>query len=209
MSQLDLFSPPVDTDPEPQRFLLSGGEVVYYPGLFAAEAQQWFSVLNETIEWRQDCIQLFGKSVPIPRENAWYGDPGRAYTYSGNPMTPLAWTPELQMIRQRVEEKAGERYNSVLLNRYRHGQDSVDWHADNEPELKPRQAIASVSLGASRKFRLKHRYDRELPKLEFLLKAGDLLIMRGATQENWLHQVPKTRQPVEPRINLTFRVIHF
>ena len=139
--------------------------------------------------------------MPIPRLTAWHGAAG--YVYSGIRLTPAAWTPPLLELKALAERLAGERFNSVLLNLYRDGRDSVSWHADNEPGLGRDPVIASLSLGAVRRFQLKHRRLDE--RLALDLPHGSCLIMAGATQHHWLHQLPKTTRPVGPRINLTFR----
>lgn len=146
---------------------------------------------------------MFGRTVPAPRLEAWYGDPGAAYTYSGLAHEPLPWTAELQDLRERVESATATTFNSVLANLYRSGADSNGWHADDEPELGEQPVIASLSLGATRRFLLRHRASGE--RVELMLEAGSLLVMRGATQQCWQHCVPKQRTVQAPRINLTFR----
>jgi alkylated DNA repair dioxygenase AlkB len=142
-----------------------------------------------------------GRRIPIPRLTAWHGAAG--YVYSGIRLTPAPWTPPLLELKALAERLAGQSFNSVLLNLYRDGRDSVSWHADNEPGLGRDPVIASLSLGAVRRFQLKHR---RLPeRLTLDLPHGSCLIMAGATQHHWLHQLPKTKAPVGPRINLTFR----
>ena len=140
------------------------------------------------------------------RLTAWYGDEGAAYTYSGLKNTPVPWTGPILEVKRAVEPHCGVTFNSVLLNRYRSGQDSVSWHADDEPEFGKDPVIASVSFGETRAFQLKHKKRKEL-RASVELTHGSLLLMRGGTQENWLHQVPKTRRPVRERLNLTFRVV--
>jgi alkylated DNA repair dioxygenase AlkB len=139
--------------------------------------------------------------VPIPRLTAWHGEAG--YVYSGIAMQPAAWTPALLEIKRCAEHHAGQGFNSVLLNLYRDGRDSVSWHADNEPGLGRDPVIASLSLGATRRFQLKHR--RNGLRVAIDLEHGSCLVMAGATQHHWLHQLPKTARPVGPRVNLTFR----
>jgi alkylated DNA repair dioxygenase AlkB len=160
----------------------------------------------ETTAWRQDVFKMYGKEMPFPRLTAWCGDDGTAYTYSGLGNIPGPWTPPILEVKRAVELPCGVTFNSVLLNRYRGGQDSVSWHADDEPEFGKNPVIASVSFGGTRLFQLKHRKRKEL-KASIDLTHGSLLIMRGGTQENWLHQVPKTKRPVQERVNLTFRVV--
>src|SRR5690606_28110797 len=133
-------------------------------------------------------------------------DPGMTYRYSGLTLEPLPWTPALAAIRQRIEEYSDCHFNSLLANLYRNEQDSVGWHADNEPELGENPALASLSLGETRDFLLKHR-DHPEQKVTMALEHGDLLIMKGALQHHWLHQMPKSKAQCGPRINLTFRRI--
>jgi alkylated DNA repair dioxygenase AlkB len=187
---------------------LVDGEMLFCRNLFRPEVgDRLFAALMDTVSWQQDHITLYGKSMPLPRLTAWYGDPGNAYTYSGIQMQPTPWNQPLLEIKSQVEAVAGTRFNSVLLNQYRHGQDSVAWHSDDEPELGENPVIASVSLGASRRFVLKHRYRKNVEKIELYLTHGSLLLMRGSTQHYWLHQIPKTAKVSETRMNLTFRLI--
>jgi alkylated DNA repair dioxygenase AlkB len=190
------------------RLPLPGGDAVYLEAFFGrAEGDRLFADLLERTPWETGTLTLFGKTLEMPRRIAWHGDPGASYAYSGLRHAPAPWTPALREIKRRVEREAGTTFNGVLLNLYRTGRDSMSWHADDEPELGPEPVIASVSLGAARVFQLKHRTDRGLERVSLELGHGSLLIMRGATQRHWLHQVPKTRAPVGPRINLTFRRI--
>lgn len=171
-------------------------------------AEALFQELLETIPWRQEPIKLFGKEVMQPRLTSWHGDPSARYRYSGLSLKPQPWTPALQHLRQRVSDATGDEFNSVLLNLYRTGQDSMGWHADNEPELGPSPVIASVSLGATRRFRL--RPGAGTPPhapVGLDLPPGSLLVMRGPTQQRWQHALPKTARPVDARLNLTFRRI--
>ena len=172
-------------------------------------ADAWLAALLGAVPWRQESVRLFGREIPSPRLTAWYGDPGCVYTYSGLTLEPLPWTPLLASIRERVEAGAGQRFNSVLLNRYRDGSDSMGWHADDERELGPEPTIASVSLGARRTFQLKHKTRKEQRRLDVDLEHGSLLVMRPPTQAHWLHGVPKRRGADAPgeRVNLTFRHI--
>ncbi len=151
---------------------------------------------------------MFGKAIAQPRLTAWYGDEGAIYTYSNLTNRPLEWTPELLVIKARAEKTAQMNFNSVLLNYYRNGQDSMGWHQDNEPELGEQPVIASVNFGATRRFQLRHKKRKDLDTFSIDLEHGSLLVMRGTTQEFWKHQVPKTTQSVGARINLTFRLIH-
>lgn len=160
--------------------------------------------LRVEVNWRQDVLNTPGGQVPFPRLTAWQGDPGAVYVYSGVRNTPSPWTSTVLMLRDRLQEKLGAKFNSVLLNCYRGGVDSMGWHADDEPELGNEPVIASVSLGATRTFELRHR-KKALPWERYALAAGSLLVMKGTTQENWLHRVPKEPNAHGERINLTFR----
>jgi alkylated DNA repair dioxygenase AlkB len=184
------------------------GYVSLYENLFdPEESQNLFLELFNHITWQQDNIKRFGQSIPLPRLTAWYGDAGKSYTYSGITMNPLIWTPPLLTIKNKIEKISKDQFNSVLLNQYRHGKDSVAWHSDDETELGKEPIIASVSFGATRQFMLKHKFKAEIKPITLNLTSGSLLLMKGKTQEYWLHQVPKTRKEVTPRINLTFRTI--
>lgn len=167
----------------------------------AAAAGRLFDALLAATDWRQETATIMGRRTPIPRLTAWHGEAG--YVYSGIRLAPLPWTPPLLELKDLAEALAGSPFNSVLLNLYRNGRDSVSWHADNEPGLGRDPVIASVSLGATRRFQLKHRRTGERVDLD--LPGGACLIMAGPTQHHWLHQIPKTARPVGPRINLTFR----
>ena len=172
----------------------------------AAAAESLLAQLTAEIAWEQRNIRNFGQEIPQPRLTAWYGDPAARYTYSGLAWEPRPWTPALLALRQRVETATGARFNSVLLNLYRDGRDSMGWHADDEPELGPAPAIASLSLGAPRRFRLRpSRTGPTHPPLSLDLPSGSLLLMRGPTQQYWQHALPKTARPIGPRLNLTFR----
>ena len=199
---------PADTEGRSLQTLdLSEAEVILYPAFFSAsEADCLLRELRDTTAWRQETFKLYGKDINFPRLTAWYGDEGSRYIYSGIKNVPLPWTPTILQVKQAVEPPSGVVFNSVLLNRYRNGKDSVSWHADDEPEFGERPVIASVSFGGTRTFQLRHKKRKEL-KASVELTHGSLLIMRGGTQANWLHQIPKTVKPAEERLNLTFRVV--
>jgi alkylated DNA repair dioxygenase AlkB len=165
-----------------------------------------FAALLAETPWRQERIAVWGKVHEQPRLTSWHGDPGTRYTYSGITLDTCPWTPLLARMRRDVEAATGQRYNSVLLNLYRDQHDSVGWHSDNERELGRAPAIASLSLGATRSFRLRHR-ERAHPPVNISLTDGSLLLMAGGTQRNWQHAVPKETREKGPRINLTFRRI--
>lgn len=192
-------------DVPPVAFAIDDGDVRYLPAaLPPAEADACFDSLRVQVDWQQEEIHLFGARHAVPRLVAWHGDPGARYTYSGVAHEPRPWTPVLQQVRERVESLSGHRFNSVLLNLYRDGRDGMGWHADDEPELGTDPVIASVSLGATRRFRMRHRRHRG-QVLTIDLAHGSLLLMQGPTQHHWLHAVPKTTRAVGERINLTFR----
>ncbi len=188
-------------------FDLPDAEIEYYPSFFDwARANELFDQLKTAIPWQQDDITVFGKTHPQPRLTALFGNEGKQYSYSNIVMQPHPWTPLLVYIRNEVEEVTAERFSTVLLNYYRDGKDSNGWHTDNEKELGRNPIIASVSFGAERAFHLQHNTIKE-QKLKINLEHGSLLMMKGATQHFWKHQIPKTTKPIGPRINLTFRVI--
>lgn len=183
------------------------GQLYFTPDFFTPqEANQLFQELFQTISWKQEPIRIMGREIMQPRLTAWYGDPGTEYTYSGITMTPLPWVNALLVIKARVEEGSGQKFNSALLNLYRHGEDSMGWHSDNERSLGRNPVIASVSFGATRKFKLKHREHADY-KLDLHLNSGSLVIMAGETQHRWYHSIPKEKKVELPRINITFRKI--
>lgn len=169
-------------------------------------ADEWLSRLLVETPWQQPEVFLHGRAYPVPRLLAWYGDPGVGYGYSGLYHQPNAWTSLLTQIRQRVEDGVGQALNGVLINHYRDGADSMGWHSDEEAVLGQNPLIASLNLGGTRRFDLRRKGSQRIEhSLE--LSHGSLLVMRGATQHHWQHQVAKTRKAVAPRINLTFRLI--
>lgn len=157
------------------------------------------------ISWRQDRISIAGKSLSIPRLQCWIGDPEAHYAYSNLSLSPQPWPQFLIQIKTRVETLAGHSFNSALANHYRDGADSVAWHSDDESELGTSPVIASLSLGTSRVFELRHRYKKALPTLKISLRHGSVLIMKGSTQQFWRHRIAKVTGLNEPRINFTFR----
>lgn len=184
---------------------LPGADVSFDPDwLHDAAAAALFDALHAAIPWEVHRIRLFGRTVDSPRLSCWIGDPGAAYTYSGTRFVPQPWPAPLQPVRARLRRELGVAFNSVLANLYRDGRDAMGWHADAEAELGPAPVIASLSLGATRRFALKSRAD-PARKLVLDLPAGALLVMSGATQRLYRHALPRTARPVGPRINLTFR----
>jgi alkylated DNA repair dioxygenase AlkB len=164
--------------------------------------------LENRIPWVQNKIKFYGKESLVPRLESWHGDDGMSYKYSGISMHAKPWTDELLEIKQSIEPLAQTTFNSVLINFYRDGKDRVAWHSDDEKELGENPVIGSVSLGAERKFKLRHkRYKENKLTHEIMLKNGSFLIMSGPTQHYWHHEIPRTAKPIGPRINLTFRVI--
>ena len=183
------------------------GEVFYHPNfLTKEEADQYMVAIAAYTDWQQDEINFGGKIQLIPRLQAWYGDEDKTFTYSGIKLTPKPWPVELVELNKKLEEKLSIHFTSVLVNLYRHGNDSVAWHCDDEPGLGINPVIASISLGATRKFKLRNLADKTLKK-DLMLEHGSLLVMGGETQHKWEHHVPKEPKELSPRINLTFRVI--
>jgi len=168
-------------------------------------ADRYFENLYHRVQWKQPDLRRFGRSVQSPRLVAWYGDKNAIYRYSGLTHLPLPWFRELREIRERVENHTRSGFNSVLINLYRDGNDSMGYHADDEPELGQDPVIASVSLGATRRFLLKHKFKKNIESIKIDLSHGSLLVMKGRMQRYWLHGVPKTGRKVSARINLTFR----
>lgn len=193
-----------------RHFDLPDATITLNEGFFTKEeSDHLYSALLKDTRWQQDTITLYDKTHLTPRLTAWYGDMDKSYQVSGTMMNPHPWTPDLLLIKKRVEKEAGVEFTSVLLNLYRDGKDSVGWHRDNEKEFGENPAIASVSFGETRPFQLRHKFRKEVPKLEIPLTHGSFLLMAGATQHFWEHQIPKTARSIRPRINLTFRVVRF
>ncbi|MFC3417483.1 alpha-ketoglutarate-dependent dioxygenase AlkB family protein [Algoriphagus hitonicola] len=181
------------------------GEVGFYDGFLAQEvADLFFKLLEDQVPWKQEPIWMFGKKVMQPRLTALFGDPGVTYSYSGIEMKALDWIEPLAEIRQRLKAHTSVDFTHVLLNYYRDGKDSMGWHRDNESSLGKNPCIASVSLGATRNFQIRH-YESKSNKIDIPLNHGSLLIMAGESQHFWEHQIPKTKKELGPRINLTFR----
>jgi alkylated DNA repair dioxygenase AlkB len=169
------------------------------------EADAFLVRLQEDLAWQEENIIIAGRKIQVPRLVCWYGDPGARYRYSGVDHPPSIWTETLRALKERVEAKSGRRFNSVLGNLYRNGNDAMGWHADNEPELGPEPFIASLSFGAERRFELRH--DKTRHNLSLTLSHGSLLLMGGRLQRHWRHRIPRMPGMQDPRINLTFRTI--
>ena len=180
--------------------------------LAPAEADALFAALREQVQWETHRIRMYGRDIDSPRLSSWIGDPGTGYVYSRVRFEPNPWPPALAALRARIGAAAGVAMDSVLANLYRDGNDAMGWHADDEPELGPQPVIASLSLGAPRRFVFRRRPPRgtktpvaTLARHELELPHGSLLVMSGDTQRHWHHALPRTARPVGPRINLTFR----
>tara|TARA_B110000858_G_C17810161_1_gene480734 strand:- start:769 stop:1404 length:636 start_codon:yes stop_codon:yes gene_type:complete len=187
---------------------IGSAELLEYPQIIdPVEATQILETLIADIPWRQERLRIAGKLRAIPRLQCWMGDQASEYGYSGVRLTPCPWHEIVKTLHDRVAELSGSTFNSVLINYYRDGQDSVAWHADNEEELGSTPMIASVSLGAERIFEIKQKHQTPAKKYQLLLRHGSLLIMSGSMQQQCLHQLPKEKGLAESRINLTFRNI--
>lgn len=185
--------------------LADGGSLSLYDRWLSSEdATRTFERLLADLDWKQRAIRIMGREVLQPRLTAWYGD--APYTYSGVTLDPLPWTPLLAELRDRVAATTGDPFNTVLCNLYRTGADSMGFHSDDEKELGPHPVIASLSLGATRRFVLHHKKKRAAP-VSIDLRDGSLLVMGGTTQDHWRHALPKDNAAADPRINLTFRRI--
>jgi alkylated DNA repair dioxygenase AlkB len=190
-----------------QPLRLADADVAFDPRwLDEADADRLLRGLRGGVAWETHRIRLFGREHDSPRLSCWIGDPGSAYRYSGTLFEPRPWPPLLLAVRGRLCAELGTGFNSVLANRYRDGRDCMGWHSDDEAELGPAPVIASLSLGATRRFVLKHRGDPQVRQV-LELPHGSLLVMAGATQRHYRHALPRTARPVGERINLTFRVI--
>ncbi|WP_461451390.1 alpha-ketoglutarate-dependent dioxygenase AlkB family protein [Mucilaginibacter sp.] len=180
------------------------GIVIYYGKVMNQQiADHYLDKLLNTIDWKNDEAKIFGRHIITKRKVAWYGNNNYGYKYSGTTKQALPWTPELISLKKLTEDITGEQFNSCLLNLYHNGDEGMAWHSDDEKSLGKDSAIASMSFGAERKFSLKHRVSKESHSV--LLENGSLLIMKGATQTNWLHSLPKSKKINTPRVNLTFR----
>ena len=192
---------------EVEEIPIQDGELRLYPHFFSPEDRKtFFNHLKEDVDWQQEEIKLYGRTIPLPRLTAWFGDEGKTYIYSGITVEPEPWTPTLSKIKNRIEKVSEGKFNSVLLNYYRNERDSVSWHSDDELELGQNPIIGSVSFGDVRTFQLKHKTDKS-PTISIDLPDGSYLEMAGSTQHHWLHQIPKRTRKIGPRINLTFRII--
>ena len=198
---MDLFS-----QDRISNLLHKDGSVSYYRNvLIHSEANRYFDLLLQNVVWENDEVVIFGKHIIAKRKAAWYGDSDYGYTYSNTTKQALVWTKELSDLKQIVEELTETRFNSCLLNFYHNGNEGIAWHSDDEKSLGKNSTIASLSFGAERKFSFKHKQTKQT--ISLVLEHGSLLIMKDATQTNWLHSLPKSKKITRPRINLTFRTI--
>jgi alkylated DNA repair dioxygenase AlkB len=180
------------------------GEVTYYGKIYTDELiRQFFDELSNKIIWEHEKVIMFGKEITTKRKVAFYANDGITYTYSQKIKVGKAWTPALLNIKKIVEEYTSQKYNACLLNLYHNGLEGMGWHSDDEKEIIKNSSIASLSLGADRKFSFKHKISKET--VSIMLESGSLLEMKGVFQKNWLHALPKTTKALTPRINLTFR----
>lgn len=188
----------------PQTIPLPNADLVFYENIISPElATLWFDALNKGLNWQQESLVVYGKEHAIPRLQCFYGDEGVKYQYSGKVFNAQLWDDNLRQLKQLVESICQVKFNCVLANLYRDGNDCMGWHADDEAELGKTPVIASLSFGATRCFKLKHRLSNE--KFEIELTSGSLLIMAGSTQEFWYHSLPKRARVNSARVNLTFR----
>jgi alkylated DNA repair dioxygenase AlkB len=190
----------------PLNILPHDGTVHYYGKVFSKEQSDfYYDYLLNQIPWENDEAVIFGKLILTKRKVAWFGEKPFEYTYSKRTKYAKFWTPELLELKKKCEEVSDETYNSCLLNLYHDGSEGMAYHSDGETDLKKHGAIASLTFGAERKFLFKHKKTKE--KTEIFLENGSLLIMKGTTQDNWLHRLPPTTKVKSPRVNLTFRTI--
>ena len=198
---MDLFNSEIASN-----LLPFDGEVNYYGSIMTIKkAQDYYEKLFQQIHWENDKAIIFGKLIITKRKVAWYGDKPFDYTYSKTTKSALPWSKELLELKEIVEQKTGETFNSCLLNLYHSGEEGMAWHSDGEKDLKKNGAIASLSFGAERKFLFKHKVTKQ--NVSVHLEKGSLLVMKGETQTKWLHRLPPTKKVKTPRINLTFRTI--
>jgi alkylated DNA repair dioxygenase AlkB len=187
-----------------QNLLPFDGELSYFGPVFsAADAKHWQQILTQSVAWKNDELFMFGKKIVTSRKVALYADNTTTYTYSKQTKQALAWTTELLQLKQIIKAKTAQTFNMCLLNLYHHGKESMGWHSDNESELQTNGSIASLSLGAERKFMFKHKESKKVISLN--LENGSLLLMQGSIQQHWLHQLPPMPKVEAPRLNLTFR----
>jgi len=186
-----------------------GNHVCLVPDFLSCEeGNRLFQVINRKAKWQQQEIRIYGKNHAVPRLTAWHGDHDAIYRYSGIENIPHPWFCELVELRRRIQGYTRSRFNSVLLNLYRNGNDSMGRHSDDEPELGDKQVIASISLGATRRLIFHPQSSENRGSIRVNLDHCSLVVMSGNTQRDWKHSIPKTGKPVGPRINLTYRWVN-
>jgi alkylated DNA repair dioxygenase AlkB len=191
---------------ETANLLHKDGTAHYYGKILPyREANRYFDLLLQNIQWKNDEANILGKHIITKRKVAWYGNSDYSYAYSNTTKQALAWTRELSVLKRLIEEITGESFNSCLLNLYHNGNEGLGWHSDDEKSIGKYTPIASLSFGAERKFSFKHKQTKQTVSL--VLGHGSLLVMKGATQTNWLHSLPKSNRITQARINLTFRMM--
>jgi alkylated DNA repair dioxygenase AlkB len=191
---------------ETANLLHKDGTAHYYGKILPyREANRYFDLLLQNIQWKNDEANILGKHIVTKRKVAWYGNSDYSYAYSNTTKQALAWTRELSVLKRLIEEITGESFNSCLLNLYHNGNEGLGWHSDDEKSIGKYTPIASLSFGAERKFSFKHKQTKQTVSL--VLGHGSLLVMKGATQTNWLHSLPKSNRITQARINLTFRMM--
>lgn len=198
----DLFDS-IEGEPLP----LPDGDLMLWRSISCENDEGMLEFLIRDSRWRQEHVTLWGRTYPQPRLVAFYGDEGVRYSYSGVTLTAVPWTVTLATLKKKVESLCGASFNTVLLNYYRDHRDSMGFHSDDEPELGLNPMIASLSFGEERQFVLKHRHRVDIEDVRLMLPSGSLLLMKGATQANWKHGVPKRSKACGPRVNLTFRTV--
>lgn len=200
---MNLFSKDIN---ENINLLPKDGTVNYFGKVLDEnECDDYFNSLMKTIQWKHDEAMLFGKHIIVKREVAWYADSPYSYTYSGTTKYALPWTKELKELKKMIQDKTDASFNSCLLNLYHTGEEGMAWHSDDEKSLGKYTSIASLSLGAERKFSFRHKRTKNMVSLT--LENGSLLIMKDVTQSNWHHRLPPKKKIDSPRINLTFRTM--
>jgi len=178
--------------------------LTYYPSV-VQNHRELLAELIATLPWHRRTMKMYGKEYDVPRDEVWIGS--EPYRYSGFTYPPRPWIPELLPLKAIAEVYAGVKYDSVLINLYRDGEDKVAWHCDCEPTMSAEHPICSVSLGATRKFQIRHKHPKDSPITSYELASGSIVLMHAGMQGDWLHQVPAQPKVKEPRINLTFRVM--
>lgn len=205
-SQTDLFP---TNEVRKTEFDLPGADVTLFENFFSLEeSNKLYASLLQNTPWQQEQITIHGKEVDYPRLTAWFGDVTKEVKYTNTKSKMHLWNADLLFIKERIEQEVEVKFTRCLLNYYRDGKDSVDWHQDYKGDQRKNTVIASVTFGETRPFQLKHTTRKDLKRVDIPLAHGSLLLMKGATQDNWKHKIPKTAKQIQPRINLTFRWIN-